>query len=180
MPRPIGSRPTRTPQALYFLVIETPEPGQDVGPSDDELAKAASAGDRAALEELLRRHYDRIHRICRRVTGHDEDALDATQEALIAVTRGISRFDGRSSFSTWVYRVATNASLDELRRRRRRPMPAGSWQSDGDADGSPAGVDEESRRDEGAPDVATTVADRLDLDAAVKALPPDQRAAVVL
>src|SRR3954470_24133364 len=92
--------------------------------SDEALAAAANAGDRGALEVLLARHLDRVHGICRRVTGHPEDALDATQEALIAVTRGLHRYDGRSLFTTWLYRVATNAALDELRRRKRRPEPA--------------------------------------------------------
>src|ERR671914_137245 len=92
--------------------------------SDEALAAAANAGDRGALEVLLARHFDRIHAICRRVTGHPEDALDATQEALIAVTRGLHRYDGRSLFTTWLYRVATNAALDKLRRRKRRPEPA--------------------------------------------------------
>src|ERR687888_1469749 len=92
--------------------------------SDEALAAAANAGDRGALEVLLGRHFDRVHAICRRVTGHPEDALDATQEALIAVTRGLHRYDGRSLFTTWLYRVATNAALDELRRRKRRPEPA--------------------------------------------------------
>src|SRR5256885_8084601 len=92
--------------------------------SDESLAAAANAGDRGALEVLLARHLDRVHAICRRVTGHPEDALDATQEALIAVTRGLQRYDGRALFTTWLYRVATNAALDELRRRKRRPEPA--------------------------------------------------------
>src|SRR5205814_6463017 len=97
-------------------------PGGDA--SDEALAAAANAGDRGALEVLLVRHLDRVHGICRRVTGHPEDALDATQEALIAVTRGLHRYDGRALFTTWLYRVATNAALDELRRRKRRPVPA--------------------------------------------------------
>lgn len=85
--------------------------------------RAAQAGDRAALDALLRRHHDRIHTVCRRLAGNEADALDATQEALIAIARGIRRFDGRAAFSTWAYRVATNACLDELRRRKRRPTP---------------------------------------------------------
>src|SRR5256885_2834090 len=92
--------------------------------SDESLAAAANAGDRGALEVLLGRHLDGVHGICRRVTGRPEDALDATQEALIAVTRGLHRYDGRALFTTWLYRVATNAALDELRRRKRRPEPA--------------------------------------------------------
>ena len=61
--------------------------------------------------------------MCRRLAGNEADALDATQEALIAIVRGLDRFDGRAAFSTWSYRVATNACLDELRRRQRRPTP---------------------------------------------------------
>ena len=60
--------------------------------------------------------------MCRRLAGNEADALDATQEALIAIARGIRRFDGRAAFSTWAYRVTTNACLDELRRR----FPTGS------------------------------------------------------
>ena len=104
-----------------------PEPALARAPSvagdDASLAAAAAAGDRRALETLLERYADRVHAICRRIVVHPEDALDATQEALIAITRGIGRFDGRSAFTTWLYRVATNAALDELRRRSRRPVP---------------------------------------------------------
>ena len=139
--------------------------------SDEALAAAANAGDRRALEVLLARHLDRVHAICRRVTGHPEDALDATQEALIAVTRGLQRYDGRALFTTWLYRVATNAALDELRRRKRRPDPA-EWTDDrpgpaGAGGGSPASVE-------------SVVAARLDVDAALAGLSPDFRAAVVL
>ena len=96
----------------------------DAGDEGDlELAGRARDGDRAALEALLDRHADRVHAVCRRVVAHPEDALDATQEALIAIARRIGSFDGRAAFTTWVYRVATNAALDELRRRRRRPEP---------------------------------------------------------
>jgi len=139
----------------------------DVSPgaiSDEALAAAANAGDRAALEALLARHVDRVHAICRRVTGHPEDALDATQEALIAVTRGLHRYDGRARFTTWLYRVATNAALDELRRRKRRP----------DA------VELSEDRVVAQSGVESAVAARLDVDAALAALGPEFRAAVVL
>ena len=83
---------------------------------------AAQGGDRGALDQLLRRHYDRVHAVCRRITGHEADAADATQDAMIAIVRNLARFDGRSSFGTWAYRIATNSSLDELRRRKRRAV----------------------------------------------------------
>jgi len=140
--------------------------------TDETLAAAANAGDRGALEVLLARHLDRVHAICRRVTGHPEDALDATQEALIAVTRGLHRYDGRSLFTTWLYRVATNAALDELRRRKRRPEPA-ELSEDRPPGGGAASVG-------GSGSVESVVAARLDVDAALAALGPEFRAAVVL
>jgi RNA polymerase sigma-70 factor (ECF subfamily) len=141
--------------------------------SDEALAAAANAGDRSALEILLARHLDRVHAICRRVTGHPEDALDATQEALIAVTRGLHRYDGRALFTTWLYRVATNAALDELRRRKRRPDPAEL------SDDRPPGSGTVGGAAATGP-VESVVAARLDVDAALARLSPEFRAAVVL
>jgi RNA polymerase sigma-70 factor, ECF subfamily len=132
---------------------------------DAELAARASHGDRAALETLLDRHADRVHAICRRVLAHPEDALDATQEALIAIARGITRFDGRSAFTTWLHRVATNAALDELRRKQRRPDPVDVAAAD--------------RADSG-PELDRSVSDRVDVDAALQKIPLDFRVAVVL
>jgi len=132
------------------------------GAADLELAASAAAGDRRALEALLDRHADRVHAICRRIIPNPEDALDATQEALVAVTRGIARFDGRSAFTTWCYRVATNAALDELRRRGRRPVPLD------------APLDLTTPSGEGAVDA------RLDVDRALADVPEDFRTAVVL
>ena len=66
-----------------------------------------------SLDSLLRDHYSMIRAICRRILLNDSDADDATQNAMIAIVRGYESFDGRSAFSTWVYRIATNAALDE-------------------------------------------------------------------
>ena len=73
-------------------------------------------GHEPSLNQLLVQHYDRVYAICRRMTGNDTDALDAAQDTLIAIVWGLDRFDGRSSFATWAYRVTTNACLDQLRR----------------------------------------------------------------
>jgi RNA polymerase sigma-70 factor, ECF subfamily len=135
----------------------------DESSADGALATRAAAGDRAALEALLERHVDRIHAVCRRVLSDPEDALDATQEALIAVARGIGHFDGRSAFTTWLYRVATNAALDEGRRKARRPHPIARPEDT---------VGHASPED--------AVGARLDVDAALRALPEDFRVAVVL
>jgi len=130
---------------------------------EQQLALTAAAGDRAALERLLEGHVDRIHGVCRRIVLDPDDALDATQEALLAIARGIGRFDGRSAFSTWAYRVATNAALDELRRARRRPLVA-----------------LESLPDPGGPGGQERVEARLDVDAALEHVPEEFRVAVVL
>jgi RNA polymerase sigma-70 factor (ECF subfamily) len=128
---------------------------------------------------LLRRHHDRLYALCRRLAGNEADGHDALQEALIAVVRGLPRFDGRSAFTTWSYRVATNAALDELRRRSRRPAPGLP-----DLDGSGGGGVPGAGAGAGAPGVTGgiegLVADRLDVDAALARLPEEFRAAVVL
>jgi RNA polymerase sigma-70 factor (ECF subfamily) len=130
-------------------------------PSDHDLVQGARAGDRSSIEELLRRHHDRIWTIARRIMGNDADAADATQEAMLGVVRGLPRFDGRSAFTTWLYRVVTNACLDELRRRSRRPRPV---------DVLP----------DTAPHLDPDVGERMAIDAALRTLSPEFRAAVVL
>jgi RNA polymerase sigma-70 factor (ECF subfamily) len=135
---------------------------------EDELVAAAQGGDRRALDTLLRTHHDRLYAVCRRLTGNDADAADATQETLLAVVRGLPRFDGRSRFTTWSYRIAVNASLDELRRRRRRPEPG----LDEVLFAPPPGGAQDSSAD--------ASVERLDVDAALTRLAPDFRAAVVL
>jgi len=140
-----------------------------VEPDERALVAAAQGGDRQALDRLLRLHHDRIHGLCRRICGNDADAQDATQEALIAIVRGLPRFDGRAAFGTWSYRIATNACLDELRRRKRRPEPG--LPDLERAPGRPAGD---------GPPIDTAIADQLVLDAALATLPPEFRAAVVL
>ena len=138
---------------------------------DRELVAQAQRGERTALDELLRRHYDRIYNICRRIAGNDADAADATQEALMAIVRGLPKFDNRAAFSTWSYRVATNACLDELRRRKRRPTPGLVNEHDGWA--AHQGDDPEPAFDE-------QLVVRDELQAALNQLPEEFRAAVVL
>jgi RNA polymerase sigma-70 factor (ECF subfamily) len=124
----------------------------------------ATGGDRAALDALLRAHQHRVLAICTRMLGDPADAADAAQDALIAICRGLARFDNKSSFSTWVYRVTTNACLDEIRRRSRRPrveLPAGS-----SAPTTPGHDD--------------AIAARVTIETALLELPEHARAALVL
>jgi RNA polymerase sigma-70 factor (ECF subfamily) len=141
------------------------------GPTDDRaLVAAAQAGDTRALDSLLRRHYDRVHAVCRRIAGSTRDADDAAQEAMISIVRGLPRFDGRARFSTWAYRIATNAALDELRRRKRRP----ALHAVGDEREQPEPVDPLAERR------LAGVTDRMSIDAALDELPEEFRTAVVL
>lgn len=89
--------------------------------TDSELVESAVSGETQAIEQLLHRHQPRLRAVCRRILNNDADADDATQNALIAIVRSLPSFDGRSAFGTWAYRIATNAALDEARRRKRRP-----------------------------------------------------------
>lgn len=143
----------------------------------DPLRVAAQGGDRLALEQLLRASYDHVYPVCRRIVGNDPDAADAAQEALISVVRNLARFDGRSRYTTWLYRIAVNASIDELRRRsRRRAVTLPTWPSPS-AGGAPAGPGAEPVFDGTGPE---DVVGLLDIESALMQLPVDFRAAVVL
>jgi RNA polymerase sigma-70 factor (ECF subfamily) len=133
------------------------------------LVTAARGGDRNALDQLLRRHYDRINAICRRIAGSTRDGDDACQEALIKITRSIGRFDGRASFTTWAYRIATNAALDELRKRARRPTLHHS-----EVDPLADQVDAVAQRR------IESIVERSTIDEALATLPEEFRTAVVL
>jgi len=111
---------------------------------------------------LLRAYAGRAFQICRRIIPNDEDACDAAQEALIAISRSIERFDGSAKFTTWAFRVTTNAALDEVRRRKRRALP------DHEIDGAPS------------PDPTDAIDARITLDQALEQLLPEFRAALVL
>jgi len=123
-------------------------------------------GNRVALEALLRDVHPLVHNVCRRTLNNEADADDATQNALINVARNISRFDGRSSFTTWVYRIATNAAIDEARRRQRRWLRV-------------AGENDEVV-DTAAESARARVDDADELGPLLERLPEDYRVAVIL
>ena len=86
----------------------------------DELVRTASRGDPAALDALLAAVRPEVLRLCGRLLPHREDAEEACQDALLAVARGITRFEGRSSFHTWLYGVTANRARSTYRALRRR------------------------------------------------------------
>ncbi len=91
-------------------------------PSDELLLERFAAGERAALEELFRRHRQPAYRVAFRLLGNEPDALDAVQEGFVKALTHLSGFQGRSSFKTWLLRVVSNAALDLGRQRGRREI----------------------------------------------------------
>jgi RNA polymerase sigma factor (sigma-70 family) len=87
---------------------------------DDAVVAAARAGDEAAFAALVDRHRRELHVHCYRMLGSFEEAEDLVQETFLRAWRRRQRFQGGPGFRAWLYRIATNACLDELRRSRRR------------------------------------------------------------
>ena len=88
------------------------------GDTDGELAAAAAAGDRAAFEALLRRHYDRVHALAWQLTGSRADADDIAQDVCCTLVEKIASFRGEAKFTTWLTGITFNACRDVRRRRR--------------------------------------------------------------
>ncbi len=84
------------------------------------LVRKAQAGDRLAFEELVRQYDREVLRLALNIVQRPEDARDIYQESFLRVYRNLGRFRFESSFSTWLYRIVTNAALDHLRRRTSR------------------------------------------------------------
>jgi RNA polymerase sigma-70 factor, ECF subfamily len=87
------------------------------------LLAAAQAGDERAFRRLVEPYHHALEVHCYRMLGSAQDAEDMAQETLLRAWRALERFEPRAQFQTWLYRIATNACLDELERRPRRPEP---------------------------------------------------------
>ena len=86
----------------------------------DELARRAAGGDEDAFAQLVGLHEKKVYGLALRMCGNPEDAADAAQEAFLAAWKGLPRFRGEAGFSTWLYRLTSNAAIDHLRRVKRQ------------------------------------------------------------
>jgi RNA polymerase sigma-70 factor (ECF subfamily) len=86
--------------------------------TDAELVKLAQQGDNRAFDELVKRYENKVYRLTFKILRHEDDAGEALQDAFMSAYRGIKNFKSDSTFSTWLYRVATNAALMKYRKRR--------------------------------------------------------------
>ena len=91
--------------------------------SDQELVKRSIQGDGQAFGELVFNYQNKVYALAFRYMGNEDDAYDMSQETFIKAYRSLHSFKGESSFSTWIYRIATNVCLDEIRRKKRRVVP---------------------------------------------------------
>jgi RNA polymerase sigma-70 factor (ECF subfamily) len=86
---------------------------------DDVLVRRVQAGNTEAFEELVRRYERKVYNITYRLMGNEQDASEALQDAFMRAYRFIGKFQFKSSFFTWLYRIATNVSLSKLRKREK-------------------------------------------------------------
>lgn len=138
---------------------------------DQTLVELCRAGKTEAFGTLVQRYQDRLYPTIFRLTGVREDALDILQEAFLKAFQQLHRFQGESSFYTWVYRIAVNLALSARRRRGWRPLV--------DASGVEVDpTDPSSPNDPSEPLVAREREQRI--QSALASLLPDHRAVVVL
>jgi RNA polymerase sigma-70 factor (ECF subfamily) len=138
-------------------------PLSDVPLSDDDLLARHVGGDPDAFGEIVARHRDRLWAIALRTLGNPDDAADALQDALLSAYRAAAGFRGQSAVTTWLHRIVVNACLDLARRRSARPTQPMVTEPVAPA-----------RDVIGDRETALAVTDAL------RSLPPEQAAAVVL
>ncbi len=145
------------------------------GPPEDpddraELVSRAQAGDQSAFEELVRQTYVDMYSLAMRLTADEEDARDVVQETYLRAWKGIRRFRGESSLSTWLYRITANTAYTQVAKRGRDRHARIDDQRDV-ADERISGNPERAA-------ASSMLADRL--GAALDGLPAKLRAVVVL
>jgi RNA polymerase sigma-70 factor (ECF subfamily) len=86
--------------------------------TDADLVTSAQHGETRAFDELVRRYRDKVYRLSFKILRNEDDAAEALQDAFLSAYRGLRNFKAESTFSTWLFRITTNASLMKYRKRR--------------------------------------------------------------
>ncbi|HDL02583.1 MAG TPA: RNA polymerase sigma factor [candidate division Zixibacteria bacterium] len=129
---------------------------------EQALVSLAKAGDRRAFDKLVARYKDRMFALTYRMTGDREEALDLLQETFLSAFKAMRGFREEASFSSWMYRIAANKSINYIKRRKLMSyIPPGSWPKD-----------EPSYEME---DAAGRNELKIQIQKSVKELPPKQR-----
>ena len=159
-------------------------PAAETGPTDGELVSLAARGDVAAFSELVQRHQDTVYALAVHLLRDGSEAEEVVQETFLAALEKLAGFRGDAAFTTWLHRVAANAALMRLRRRRRAPeapaeLPVEELLPHFDATGridSAPGHDWSKRADEQLSDRQI----RCAVERAVQNLPEDYRIVFLL
>lgn len=147
----------------------TIDPRNDRVIDDDALMRRHVGGDPDAFGELVRRHRDRLWAVALRTLGNPDEAADALQDGLINAYRRAASYRGDAAVTTWLHRIVVNACIDRVRKATARPSSP-----------LPDDPDRVLMLASSGPDPSDAVAIRMDIEAALATLPPEQRAAVVL
>ena len=149
-------------------------------PSDEELCRRIAGRDAEAFELMVDRHQGRAYRLASSILGNEADARDVSQDAFIRLYESAGRFDGRSRFSTWFYRILVNLCIDHQRKNRwwRRLAPLATPGAD-DPNENERAFDPPSS-EAGPEDAAMLTQSIRRLRPALEKLSPQQRAAVLL
>ncbi len=144
---------------------------------DRELVKMAQDGDIPAYDELMRRHQSKIYGLIYNMTSNQQDAEDLVQEVFLKGFKVLKRFQGKSSFYTWIYRIAVNRTINFVKQRKNRS----AWSLndlDASIENDPAYVDLSSRDSPFRDATITELQEKL--NAALQTLSEKHRAVVVL
>ena len=144
---------------------------------ENKLVNKAVKGDNSAFEALMEKHMGIIYNIALRMTANQDDAEDMTQEIMIKIFRSLGSFKGNSKFSTWIYRVAVNTCLDELKKKKNKKHLS----LDAEISGDDGENQIEIKDDSPSPEKLAEQNELRDMvAAAVKLLSDEHRAVIVL
>ncbi len=146
-------------------------------PAEAELVRRAKEGEEQAFAALVEQNQSRIYNLALRLTRNPDDAAELTQEAFLNAWRGLGKFQGESSFATWLYRLSYNLCIDFIRREKRRGVLSMTVSLDDEEEGRQAELPDERFNPE-------QEAERSELRAAIRsglrALSEEHRQVLVL